>query len=148
MEQSALKYKNLLGAWNAYTRSVELYYHQQQKPENQTDGVFSSEEMVESARRSLIQAFEILIEVLWKYLKWLMEEVYQAYIPVTGPRPIVTQACELRIISELDAQSLLNLLTLRNQTSHIYKEELIILITQKLCAAQDQLATIIVKLKA
>jgi hypothetical protein len=147
MEQATLKYQNLLGAYNTYIRSVELYEFQQKTALNITNSLFSSEELIESARRSLIQAFEILVEVLWKYLKWLMEEIYQVTIEVTAPRPIITKACEIRIITEQQSQQLIDLITLRNQTSHIYKEELIIIIAQKLCAAHTLLSKIITQCK-
>jgi hypothetical protein len=143
MEQINTKYQNVLGAYNAYIRSVEYYMFQQKTMQNSYDNSFSSEELLDGARRSLIQAFEVFIEVFWKYLKWLLEDVCNETLQISSARSIITKACDVRILSEGDARFLLELINLRNQTSHIYKEELALFIGRKLCNARNQITTIV-----
>jgi hypothetical protein len=143
MEQVSIKYQNVLGAYNPYIRSVEYYIFQQKTMRNSYDNSFSSEELLDGARRSLIQAFEVFIEVFWKYLKWLLEDACNVTLQISSTRSIITKACEVRILNEADARCLLELINLRNQTSHIYKEELALLIVSKLCNARNQITTIV-----
>ena len=146
MEQVDIKYKNVIGAHTAYVRSVDYYEYKQKTILSAGDGSFSADEILDGARRSLIQAFEIFVEVLWKYIKWVLTEVYQTEANVVVPKTIISKACEIRVLSETEARFLINLIGLRNQTSHIYKEELMCIITQKLCSAAPQLAEIVHKL--
>jgi hypothetical protein len=143
MEQISTKYQNVLGAYNTYIRSVEYYTFQEKTMQNSYDNSFSSDEILDGARRSLIQAFEIFIEVLWKYLKWLLEEVCTVTLEIATPRSIIAKACEVRILSEADTRILIDLINLRNQTSPIYKEELAVLIAHKLCSMQAHITAIV-----
>jgi len=84
---------------------------------------FTKERLVCTFRDSLIQRFRGSIELFWKYLKRYEEEVLQLVLEVNAPRSVITAACKAKVISEADAEMLLEMLSGRNLTSHIYKEE-------------------------
>ncbi|HBY05428.1 MAG: Nucleotidyltransferase substrate binding protein, HI0074 family [candidate division TM6 bacterium GW2011_GWE2_42_60] len=84
---------------------------------------FDRERLERSLRDSLIQRFEFCIELFWKYLKRYEEEVHALVLEVSAPRSVIAAACKAKIISERDAEVLLEMLTSRNFTSHLYKAE-------------------------
>ncbi|MBM3894759.1 hypothetical protein FJ366_04155 [Candidatus Dependentiae bacterium] len=73
-------------------------------------------------RDSVIQRFEYTIEGFWKYLKtYLISQ--GIHLAEQTPRYIVRQSALARLITENEAQLLLEMITERNKTSHIYQEE-------------------------
>ncbi len=75
----------------------------------------------ELERAGLIQMFEFSLELAWKTLKdWLAEEGYR----VVTPRETIRQSFEAGLLSEEDAQLLLEALRHRNLLAHTYWEEL------------------------
>ena len=142
MEQLDIKYTNLDNASIVFVESIEYYETLMKMPETTTFAGLTHEELLESAQRSLIQAFEVMIDVFWKHLKWLLEEHFQVNIGIINPRNVITKACEIRFISEADAELLCELVDFRNKTSHIYKQEIADFITKSLvqsCKQIDQL---------
>lgn len=93
---------------------------------------FDRERLERSLRDSLIQRFEFCIELFWKYLKRYEEEALALVLEVSAPRSVITTACKAKIISERDAEVLLEMLTSRNFTSHLYKEEVAERISSKI----------------
>lgn len=85
--------------------------------------ILDKERLERSLRDSLIQRFEFCVELFWKYIKRYEEEVLELALDVNTPRFVITAACNAKIISEVDAEMLLEMLRGRNVTSHLYKEE-------------------------
>ena len=76
----------------------------------------------ESHQMSLIQAFEILIELSWKTLKDYLEN--EGYDRVKNSKQAIRQAFQDEIIH--DAESWMEALQKRNITSHTYEPEILI----------------------
>jgi nucleotidyltransferase substrate binding protein (TIGR01987 family) len=74
-------------------------------------------------RDSVIQRFEYCIDLLWKHLKKYLERAHLTSEP-TIPTEIVRRTCAEKIITEAEAESILELIKSRNKTSHIYVEEI------------------------
>lgn len=73
-------------------------------------------------RDSMIQRFECGADLFWKYLKKYCE----TFEPVefNSPVPVVKMAFRIGVLSEAEAGKALEICQSRNQTSHIYKEEM------------------------
>jgi len=71
----------------------------------------------EFLRDSAIQRFEYTIEIFWKVLKIFLEN---ENIEVTSPRDVIKKACTYKFITEEESEKILEMLRIRNQTSHDY----------------------------
>jgi len=72
-------------------------------------------------RAGLIQIFEFTFELGWKVLKDLL--FYQGF-SVKSPRDTISQAFEAGLLSEEDAEILLDVLNKRNLLAHTYQEKI------------------------
>lgn len=73
---------------------------------------------------SVIKSFELAIDTLWKYLKLHGEVVGGMIFENNSPKAIVRVCHHTRIIDELEAEGFIFMIERRNNTSHIYKEEI------------------------
>jgi nucleotidyltransferase substrate binding protein (TIGR01987 family) len=68
--------------------------------------------------------FEFCVDLFWKYVKrYLLEETKQT-VEINAPKPVIRAACKAKLISEQDAEKILEMIDDRNKSSHIYKEEI------------------------
>ncbi len=89
------------------------------------EGVRQAQDPLE--RDGVIQRFEFTFELLWKTLKRILE--YYGVI-CAGPRPCIKESFRQGLLP--DDEILLDMLDDRNQTSHIYDEELAETIFQRI----------------
>jgi len=87
------------------------------------DGVVHDDSDVRTCQDSVIQRFEYTIDGLWKCLRLHLINVDGVVLEGKGPKGIVRAACLYKAISEAEAEQLLEMIEMRNQTSHLYKEE-------------------------
>ncbi|QTA81145.1 Nucleotidyltransferase substrate binding family protein [Desulfonema limicola] len=81
--------------------------------------ILDIEEPNEAERMGLVQAFEIVFELSWKTVKdYLFEQGFQE----KSPRGVLKQAFQNGII--VDGHSWIDALQNRNETVHIYDEEM------------------------
>jgi nucleotidyltransferase substrate binding protein (TIGR01987 family) len=85
---------------------------------------FDYELLYQATRDSVIQRFEFSVELFWKYLKIYLGNVKNVKLEINTPKDVMREGCKARILSEQEAEDLINMLKSRNQTSHIYKEEI------------------------
>ena len=78
----------------------------------------------ESLRDSVIQRFEFSVDLFWKYIKLLLEYQLKEPTELNSPRAIIESACKSKLISEKDAEEIIEMIKCRNKTSHIYQEEI------------------------
>lgn len=92
-------------------------------------------------RAGLIQTFEFTFELAWKTLKDLL---YHEGFDVKTPRDTLRQAFAAGLLSEEEAETLLDALGKRNLLAHTYREDLAReaedLIRQHYCSALQTLA--------
>lgn len=74
-------------------------------------------------RDSMIQRFELSVDLFWKYLKIVLEEEFKKESEFNAPKPVIRSACNAKLITEQDAEVFLKMVADRNMSSHIYKEE-------------------------
>lgn len=73
-------------------------------------------------RDSVIKRFEYTIDYFWKVLKLYLEKKH-ALITEVSPKKIFRQAEESGTITKKEYKTLINMITDRNNTSHMHKEE-------------------------
>jgi len=83
-----------------------------------------AEDMYRSFRDSLIQRFEFCSDLFWKYIKRYMDKKMKQPVEFNAPKPVIRTACKAKLITEQDAEKLLEMIEDRNASSHIYKEEI------------------------
>jgi nucleotidyltransferase substrate binding protein (TIGR01987 family) len=76
-----------------------------------------------SMRDSLVQRFEYSIELTWKYLAKYLQAKHLKPETMSSVEVIRT-CCSMNLLSQSEAESLLNMIKSRNKTSHLYIEEL------------------------
>lgn len=74
-------------------------------------------------RDSLIQRLEYCTDGFWKILKLYMEGV-GITLEELSPKAIARTAALHRVITEVESAQLIDLIKARNQTSHMYREEI------------------------
>ena len=109
------KVKNYRNAWSQLEKAIEAY----QKRSDDT-----------LYRDGLIQRFEFTVELAWKSLKEYMED-QGAVLSISSPRAVLKEAYAMGFIS--DAEEWNKILTARNLTSHVYKEETAETIAEQIC---------------
>lgn len=79
-------------------------------------------------RDSVIQRFEFCTDLAWKSMREILENRFG--VAVTGPKPIIREAFAHNLIS--DEALWLDIIEMRNETSHTYDEAEIAKIFEKM----------------
>ncbi len=127
MEKLKLKYENLSKALQRLEEVLFDFQNLQQENAKESD-----ERKYRIYRDSMIQRFEICVDLFWKYLKMFLEEKLKQIVKLVSPKPVVKDACRAKLISEKDAEVILEMINARNQSSHVYKEEVADYISSKI----------------
>ncbi len=102
--------------------SIDLFH--EQKGIVETDPVPKNEKIFLAMRDSVIQRFEYCTDLFWKMLKVYLEEVEKVVLTTNSPRGIIREAVKVKTLSEDEGEECIDMVTSRNQTSHIYHEEI------------------------
>jgi len=73
-------------------------------------------------RDSVIKRFEFTLDMVWKYLKFYLENRFG--VVHNSPKPVMRECLKNNLISETEALRALDMINACNMTSHIYKEEI------------------------
>jgi nucleotidyltransferase substrate binding protein (TIGR01987 family) len=103
-------------------RGIELF--EEQKQSVTTKATEKDKELLISLRDSMIQRFEYCTDLLWKTLKLYLEEIEKTIPSSSSPRGIIREAAKVKIITEQEGADCIVMVDNRNQTSHIYHQEL------------------------
>jgi len=94
--------------------------------------VIQPESLYRTLRDSMIQRFEFTTDLFWKYLKRYLEDAMKIDLEFNAPKPVAREACRAKVVSESDTQKILQMITDRNMSSHIYKEEIADIISSRI----------------
>lgn len=83
-------------------------------------------------RDGLIQRFEFCTELAWKSLKEFLED-QGLVVEYSTPRSVLKDAYAAGYLDQTDVW--LDIISARNQTSHIYSEDVAISIAQQICSS-------------
>lgn len=93
-------------------------------------------------RDSLIKRFELAFDTTWKYGKVYLE--VKAGLIQNSPKSVFRECLRINEISELDALKALEMVDVRNQTTHTYQELLAEEISEKIpdfCSFMERFVT-------
>ena len=124
MEKLKAKHKSLSNALNRLEEAINILENLNQKMDKQLLDFVGNEDLRRSLRDSLIQRFEFTVDLFWKYLKKVLEFQLKQPSEINTPRAVIESACKAKIISEQDAEEIIEMIKCRNKTSHIYLEEI------------------------
>ncbi len=77
-----------------------------------------------AARGSMIQRFKYCTDLFWKLLKVYLEEVEKVDLTVHSPRGVIRAIVKVETVHVREGKECMEMITSRNQTSHIYHEEI------------------------
>ena len=122
MDTIKIKYNVLFKALGSLHKAIVFFDKVKKAPDIPELGAHV--DIYQAARDSVIQRFEFSIELFWKYLRVFIEEYKRIPLDSIASCDIVRSACQIRLISEHDAQVCIDMIKSRNLTSHIYKEDI------------------------
>lgn len=88
-----------------------------------TSPIGYEEDLVIGLRSAVIQSFEYCTDYLWKYMKVYLEQVKNVSMETTSPSDVIRHAVQIKLLSAQEAEAVIEMIKVRNKTSHIYKEE-------------------------
>jgi len=127
MEKLKKKRQTLNKALIALGKAISYYENLLKLPGTDLDSqIFEDRESaLQTLRDSMIQRFEFCVDLLWKYVKtYLQEHEKMDEADIASPRGVFRIFCNTRFINENESDTIMEMLSCRNQTSHIYKEEI------------------------
>ena len=124
MEKLKAKHKSLNNALNRLEEAINILENLDQKMDNQLLDFIKNEDLRRSLRDSLIQRFEFTVDLFWKYIKKILELQLKEPSELNSPRSVIESACKSKIISEKDAEKIIEMIKCRNKIAHIYLEEI------------------------
>ena len=112
----------------------------------QLERACQKERYSELERAGLVKMFEFTFELAWKTLKDLL--TYEG-IDVASPREVIRRSFEIGLLTEEQAETLLDALQKRNLLAHTYQESLaemaVVLIKERYFPTLKQLADVLQK---
>ena len=149
MDVITKKYQSIYNAIASFSLSIDEYkkWKNDINPQKAHSIGADYEPILIGLRDSSIQRFEYSVDTLWKYLKIYLEIKYNIIVTIPAPANIVRESSKLKIITEKNAEIVLEMIKSRNMTSHIYQEEIAEVLAQSLPAYRDVMQNIINTLK-
>ena|ERR1700733_3370934 len=117
------KTKNLAQALKRFHEAIQFYQYGQEGKLNLI-GPIQTEDLLLSLRDSMIQRFEFTVELFWKFVKNYLEEKENVLVQPGTPRSAILAAAKAALVSEPEAEGILNMFESRNLTSHVYQERI------------------------
>lgn len=136
MENLTKRLEKLVRSSQACKRSIRLYKNPR---EDATD------DELEAFVTSVIKNYELLYEVLWKYLKYYLNEKLGK--DIQGSKTIFRTCLEYKLINESELLILLELVDQRNTTAHVYDEATARIICEEIMSAFIVIEKLVERLK-
>lgn len=124
MEKLAVKFKSLNNALIRLEEAINNLKQFDEKSNSKIVDFMENDNLRRSLRDSLIQRFEFTVDLFWKYLKKVLEFQLKEPLELNSPRSTIESACKVKMITEKDAEEIIEMIKCRNKTSHIYLEEI------------------------
>lgn len=112
MERLEERYRSLILSQEAFLRAQKLY---------RTKFDISERAEREAYLASVIKHFELFYEMFWKFFKAYLQEQYG--IQTIGSKSIFRACYENKLIDDVTVEQLLDIVEIRNATTHVYDEE-------------------------
>ena len=125
--------------------SIELY--DKYKKKSEAEDTREYEQLFLGMRDSMIQRFEYCTDLFWKVFKLYLEDVEKVDLASTSPKGVVREAVRIRTITETEAAECIEMVMNRNQTSHIYHQELADIIAKRVPGFYKLMHILVVRLQ-
>ncbi len=119
MEIVKSKYELMVQMLETLSRAISAY----DKREFFISPAGYEDDLIVGLRSAVIQSFEYCTDHLWKYMKVYLEQIKNVAMETTSPSDVVRHALRIKLLSEHEAEAIIEMIKIRNKTSHIYKEE-------------------------
>jgi nucleotidyltransferase substrate binding protein (TIGR01987 family) len=129
MEQLALRYEQLIKAYGRLSYMTHKFVKLSQQAKNRTVVGEEEDELI-AHRDALIQRFEFCYDLTWKYLRQLLKEKHG--IEANSPRKVFQECYAQKILTNDETVQLLEMIDARNETSHVYDENMAERVSQKI----------------
>ncbi len=146
MEQLNHKYENFTKALATVKEALDGLQTIKESNAAMKQCLFDGPSLHRFMRDSLVQRFEYSTDLFWKYLKIYMEK-RQLIAQANSPAAAIREACASGIITEDEARNALNMVRDRNETSHVYHEEVAEMLLEKIPAYYTLMHSVSVRLK-
>jgi len=130
MDKLNRKHQQLIQALKTLETTIEIFKFCNQKKGCGCSKIDPAEDY-RIHRDSVVQRFEYCIDLFWKYLKKYLE-IMQITVGINVPGEVVRTACTAKVLSEDEAENILDMIKSRNMTSHMYVEEVAELLAAKI----------------
>ncbi len=81
------------------------------------------DDVIIGLRSAVIQSFEYSSDHLWKYMKLYLEQIKNVSMEVISPSDTIRHAVQAKLLTAAEGESIIEMIKVRNKTTHIYKEE-------------------------
>ena len=119
MENVRNKYVGMVQMLDSLKRALAAY----DKRNFFTSPLGYEDDLVVGLRSAVIQSFEYCTDHFWKYMKVYLEQVKNVSMETTSPSDVVRHAVRIKLLTPEEAEAIIEMIKMRNKTSHIYKEE-------------------------
>ncbi len=124
MKKIHFQHKTLSNATARLYEAINNLEKLDKKTDNQLLDFIANKKLKEAFEDSLVKRFKLTIDLFWKYIKKILELQLKEPSELNSPRSVIESACKSKILSEQDAEKILEMIKCRNKTSHIYLEEI------------------------
>ena len=145
MDKLIQKYQKITQALETLEKAVAVFTVFVKEGKNYNPHM-DYEEEYRGLRDSMIQRFEYCVDLFWKYLKKDLEEKHLAP-EIKAPAEVIRKSCSARLITETEAETVLNMIKDRNMTSHMYVEEIAEILAGKIPAYYKLMHSIVQRIK-
>lgn len=138
MEELGIRHKQLLQAYKRLSYMVKTF---KELSQNKNLAFPDQENEYIVHRDALIKRFEFCYDLTWKFFKLLLKLNYS--IDVTSPRKVFQECYQQGIITLQQIEYLLAIIEIRNQTTHVYDEEMAQVMSSQIVESYSFLRSII-----
>lgn len=140
-EQLKIRYEIILTAIRSFEEAIKLFKQYDIQMHMQHSN--SIEQEYRAHRDSVIKRFEYSLDTLWKYLKFYLETIIG--IIHNSPKPIFRECQRNNILSEQETLLSMDMVNARNETFHMYREEIAEQLITKIPEYYDLMKTILAR---
>ena len=145
MEKLKTRHNSVLKALESFRKSIAAY--QQAVKEKEALSYATNEEIEIFFRDSVVQRFEYCTDLFWKLLKDYLEHQIKQLPEIIGPNHIFRAASQAKLITEAEASDAIDMVKDRNLTSHMYHEEIAVVLCKNAPKYYELMSAITYRLK-
>ncbi len=144
MEKVKKKYDVMVQALDTLSKAIENLKNVDKDFDQSSERY---QDHVLAYRDSVVKRFEYCADNIWKYIRLYLEEVKLVSFKTNSPKDTFRTAFQAKFLTEEQTELALEMITSRNHTSHIYKEEFADFVATKAPVYCELMISILEKMK-